>query len=43
MVQIEKLHMNLGNLENAFTIIAIYIEEPVINLKNTSRYELQGS
>ena len=34
MIQIAKLHMKLGNLEDAVTIIAIYIEEIVRNLKN---------
>ena len=37
MVQIEKLHMNLGNLEDAVTIIAICIEEIVRNLKNAGQ------
>ena len=37
MVQIAKLHMKLGNIEDAVTLIAICIEETLRNLKNTGQ------
>lgn len=42
MVPIAKLHMKLGNLEDAVTIITICIEETVRNLKNSGRVRVTG-